>query len=61
MLAGTSVETLAAFAPTFLRHDKLAALGALHDVPVLVVAADEDRRRRSRTPARSPTPCRTPG
>jgi len=42
MLAGTSLETLAAFAPTFLRHDKLRALGVLHDIPVLVVAADAD-------------------
>jgi len=42
MVAGTSVDVIAAFLPTFLSHDKLKALDVLRDVPVLVLVGDAD-------------------
>jgi pimeloyl-ACP methyl ester carboxylesterase len=42
MIAGTSVEVISAFAPALLRHDKLAALPALKNIPTLVLVGDKD-------------------
>jgi pimeloyl-ACP methyl ester carboxylesterase len=42
MIGGTGVDVLAAFAPTFLDHDKLAALPALADVPTTVLVGEAD-------------------
>lgn len=43
MLNATSVEVMSEFFDTFLSHDKLAALGVLRDIPVLVVCGERDR------------------
>ncbi|SDC52610.1 Pimeloyl-ACP methyl ester carboxylesterase [Geodermatophilus telluris] len=40
---GTTAETVAAFLPTFSDHDRLTALSALTDVPVLIAVGDADR------------------
>jgi pimeloyl-ACP methyl ester carboxylesterase len=42
MLGQTGVDVLAAFAPTFLDHDKLAAVGVLERVPTVVLVGEED-------------------
>jgi pimeloyl-ACP methyl ester carboxylesterase len=42
MIAATPTEVIANFAPTFLSHDKLSALAALVQIPVLIVAGDAD-------------------
>jgi pimeloyl-ACP methyl ester carboxylesterase len=42
MISGTSVEVISAFAPALLRHDKLAALPALKNIPLLVLVGDKD-------------------
>lgn len=42
MIAQTSTEVIAAFAPAFLSHDKLQALGALRGTSVLVLVGDAD-------------------
>lgn len=42
MIGATGIDVLAAFAPTFLDHDKFAALPALARVPVAVVVGDAD-------------------
>lgn len=42
MIARTGVDVLAAFAPTFLDHDKLAALPTLEPLPVTVLVGDAD-------------------
>jgi pimeloyl-ACP methyl ester carboxylesterase len=42
MGARTPVDVIAEFYDTFMTHDKLAALGVLRDVEVLVVAGDRD-------------------
>jgi pimeloyl-ACP methyl ester carboxylesterase len=42
MIASTGVDVLAAFAPTFLDHDKLAALPVLTRVPTAVMVGSED-------------------
>ncbi|SFP82332.1 Pimeloyl-ACP methyl ester carboxylesterase [Geodermatophilus dictyosporus] len=38
-----TAETVAAFLPTFSDHDRVTALAALADVPVLIAAGDADR------------------
>ena len=43
MVAATPVEVMTEFFDTFLEHDKLAALGALKDVPTLILCGDEDK------------------
>jgi pimeloyl-ACP methyl ester carboxylesterase len=40
---GTTAETVAAFLPTFSDHDRLKALEALTEVPVLITVGDADR------------------
>jgi len=40
--ASTPVEVIAAFYPTFIDHDKLAALGVLSAVETLVLVGDKD-------------------
>ena len=40
---GTTAETVAAFLPTFSDHDRLTALEALTEVPVLITVGDADR------------------
>jgi pimeloyl-ACP methyl ester carboxylesterase len=42
MIGATGTDVLAAFAPTFLDHDKLAALPNLAPIPVAVVVGDAD-------------------
>jgi pimeloyl-ACP methyl ester carboxylesterase len=42
MIGTTGVDVLAAFAPTFLDHDKLAALPTLAGIPVCVLVGDAD-------------------
>jgi pimeloyl-ACP methyl ester carboxylesterase len=42
MIASTGIDVLAAFAPTFLDHDKLGALPALASIPVEVMVGDAD-------------------
>jgi pimeloyl-ACP methyl ester carboxylesterase len=42
MIASTGIDVLAAFAPTFLDHDKLDALPVLERVPTAVLVGDED-------------------
>jgi pimeloyl-ACP methyl ester carboxylesterase len=42
MISDTSVEVISAFAPALLRHDMLAALPALKNIPVLVLVGDKD-------------------
>ncbi|HSP38347.1 MAG TPA: alpha/beta hydrolase [Frankiaceae bacterium] len=42
MIASTGIDVLAAFAPTFLDHDKLAALPTLTGVPTAVLVGDSD-------------------
>ena len=42
LIAATPAQVIATFAPTFLDHDKLRALGALRGRPVLVIAGDRD-------------------
>jgi pimeloyl-ACP methyl ester carboxylesterase len=42
MICDTSVEVISAFAPALLRHDMLAALPALKNIPVLVLVGDKD-------------------
>jgi pimeloyl-ACP methyl ester carboxylesterase len=42
MIGGTGVDVLAAFAPTFLDHDKLAALPVLARVPVTILVGTAD-------------------
>jgi pimeloyl-ACP methyl ester carboxylesterase len=42
MLLNTSIEVMADFFDTFLSHDKLKALGVLHDVPVLISCGSRD-------------------
>ena len=43
VLQACSAHTRADFHPTFLEHDRLAALAALSGVPVLVLCGDRDR------------------
>jgi pimeloyl-ACP methyl ester carboxylesterase len=43
MVAATPVEVMTEFFDTFLQHDKLAALGALKDLPTLILCGDEDK------------------
>jgi pimeloyl-ACP methyl ester carboxylesterase len=43
MLEETPVPIVAAFYPAFVGHDKLAALGAMRDIPVLVAVGSDDR------------------
>jgi pimeloyl-ACP methyl ester carboxylesterase len=43
MLAATPFEVIADFLPTFVEHDKLDALSALHGIETLVVVGDRDR------------------
>lgn len=42
MISETSVEVISAFAPALLRHDKLAALPVLEEIPTLVLVGDKD-------------------
>jgi pimeloyl-ACP methyl ester carboxylesterase len=42
MIAATGLETLAAFAPTFLDHDKLAAVPALGGIPTVILVGEDD-------------------
>jgi pimeloyl-ACP methyl ester carboxylesterase len=42
MIGGTGVDVLAAFAPTFLDHDKLAALPVLEKIPVTILVGSAD-------------------
>lgn len=42
MLAGTPIDVVADFFPTFSEHDRADALAALHRVETLVVGADKD-------------------
>ena len=42
MAANTPVDVMAEFFDTFANHDKLTALGALRDVPVLVLVGSKD-------------------
>jgi pimeloyl-ACP methyl ester carboxylesterase len=42
MIAATPVQTVMAFLPTFLDHDKLAALDVLRPVPTLVLVGGAD-------------------
>jgi len=42
MIAATPTEVISAFAPAFLSHDKLEALGALRETSVLVLVGDAD-------------------
>jgi pimeloyl-ACP methyl ester carboxylesterase len=42
MVAGTPLDVLLAFLPTFLDHDKLAALDVLRGIPVLIVGGEND-------------------
>ncbi|MDQ1649460.1 MAG: hypothetical protein QOG60_1517 [Frankiaceae bacterium] len=43
MLEETPVPIVAAFYPAFVDHDKVAALAALRDIPVLVAVGSDDR------------------
>jgi pimeloyl-ACP methyl ester carboxylesterase len=43
MLAATPFDVIADFLPTFVEHDKLDALSALHGIETLVVVGDRDR------------------
>ncbi|HSP37407.1 MAG TPA: alpha/beta hydrolase [Frankiaceae bacterium] len=43
MLEETPIPIVAAFYPAFVDHDKVAALAALRDIPVLVAVGDADR------------------
>lgn len=43
MLEETPVPIVAAFYPAFVGHDKLAALAAMRDIPVLVAVGTDDR------------------
>jgi pimeloyl-ACP methyl ester carboxylesterase len=42
LISETSVEVISAFAPALLRHDKLAALPALENIPTLILVGDRD-------------------
>jgi pimeloyl-ACP methyl ester carboxylesterase len=42
MVADTPIPVVAAFLPTLLDHDKLAASAALRDIPTLVLVGDAD-------------------
>ncbi|MEU3876532.1 MULTISPECIES: alpha/beta hydrolase [Streptomyces] len=42
LIEATPVDVVAAFYPAFGEHDKLAALAAFEDVPVLVLAGEKD-------------------
>lgn len=42
MAANTPVDVIAEFFETFASHDKLSALGALRDIPVLVLVGSKD-------------------
>ncbi len=42
MIGGTGVDVLAAFAPTFLDHDKLATLPVLEKLPVTILVGSAD-------------------
>jgi pimeloyl-ACP methyl ester carboxylesterase len=43
MVAATPVEVMTEFFDTFLRHDKLEALGTLKGLPTLILCGDEDK------------------
>jgi pimeloyl-ACP methyl ester carboxylesterase len=43
MLEETPVPIVAAFYPGFIGHDKVAALAAMRDIPVLVAVGSDDR------------------
>jgi pimeloyl-ACP methyl ester carboxylesterase len=43
MVTATPIEVMTEFFDTFLRHDKLAALGVLKDVPTLILCGDVDK------------------
>lgn len=42
MIAATRAEVIADFYSTLMDHDKLSALGHLHDVPVAIMCGDRD-------------------
>jgi pimeloyl-ACP methyl ester carboxylesterase len=43
MVAATPVEVMTEFFDTFLRHDKLEALGAVKAIPTLILCGDSDK------------------
>ena len=70
MIEATAPPVAAAFAPTFVSHDKTSASATLRPLPVLVVGGANDKltplsharalaRRRNPTPSSSS--CPTPG
>jgi pimeloyl-ACP methyl ester carboxylesterase len=42
MIASTPIDVISHFVPTFLDHDKLAALPTLRDIPVLIIGGERD-------------------